>query len=140
MNLFYEARNQPLTGQRKVLDVVMNRVRNSNFPSSVCGVVSEKKQFSWYRYVSKFIPSEPTLWGGAVEKAFEDDYLERLALKKAFVMARDHYVNDLSDTTQGAIYYRTIDSIMYGNMAPVEALVGCSADGDHVFCLDIEWR
>lgn len=37
--VYYEAGFEPLEGQRAVAQVIVNRVRDPNFPSSVCGVV-----------------------------------------------------------------------------------------------------
>lgn len=37
--IYYEAASESVEGQRAVAQVVLNRVRNSAFPSSVCGVV-----------------------------------------------------------------------------------------------------
>lgn len=37
--VYYEARSEPLDGQRAVAQVVLNRVRSGAFPDSVCGVV-----------------------------------------------------------------------------------------------------
>jgi hypothetical protein len=37
--IYYEARSEPVDGQRAVAQVVLNRVRNPAFPGSVCGVV-----------------------------------------------------------------------------------------------------
>ena len=37
--IYYEARNQSLTGQMAVADVVLNRVENRRYPNDVCGVV-----------------------------------------------------------------------------------------------------
>ena len=37
--VYYEARSEPLDGQRAVAQVVLNRVRDRAFPHSVCGVV-----------------------------------------------------------------------------------------------------
>lgn len=39
--VYYEAGNEPEEGQRAVAQVVLNRVRNANWPNSVCGVVYE---------------------------------------------------------------------------------------------------
>jgi spore germination cell wall hydrolase CwlJ-like protein len=39
--VYYEAGFQPEEGQRAVAQVVLNRVRDRNFPNSVCGVVYE---------------------------------------------------------------------------------------------------
>lgn len=37
--VYYEAANEPLAGRQAVAQVVVNRVRDPNFPASVCGVV-----------------------------------------------------------------------------------------------------
>ncbi|HEX6859944.1 MAG TPA: cell wall hydrolase [Caulobacteraceae bacterium] len=37
--IYYEAGFEPLDGQRAVAQVIVNRVRDRNFPNSVCGVV-----------------------------------------------------------------------------------------------------
>jgi hypothetical protein len=39
--VYYEAALEPLDGQRAVAQVVVNRLRDPNFPKSVCGVVYE---------------------------------------------------------------------------------------------------
>ena len=40
--VYYEARSEPLDGQRAVAQVVLNRVRDRAFPKSVCGVVYQR--------------------------------------------------------------------------------------------------
>lgn len=39
--IYYEARGESNAGQLAVAEVVMNRVRNGNYPGSICGVVYE---------------------------------------------------------------------------------------------------
>ena len=54
-NVYYEARGESLDGQKAVALVTLNRVENSMFPDTICGVVNERKvvkgrtkcQFSW---------------------------------------------------------------------------------------------
>lgn len=45
--VYFEARGEPLDGQYAVADVVMNRVEDSRYPDTVCGVVFEPKAFSF---------------------------------------------------------------------------------------------
>jgi len=47
--IYYEAGNEPDDGQRAVAQVVLNRVRNANWPKSVCGVVYEGSERTDYR-------------------------------------------------------------------------------------------
>lgn len=47
MNVYFEARGEPLTGKIAVAQVTMNRV-NASANRSVCAIVKEESQFSWY--------------------------------------------------------------------------------------------
>lgn len=54
-NVYFEARNQSVTGQLAVLMVTLNRMQSGYFPRTVKGVVTQggakvkhKCQFSWY--------------------------------------------------------------------------------------------
>ena len=60
LNVYYEARGSNLADKAAVADVVLNRVNDSRYPDTVCGVVKQglqdangnmrrnKCQFSWY--------------------------------------------------------------------------------------------
>ena len=45
--IFFEARDQPHFGQRAVAEVVMTRVESPRWPDTICGVVYQRKQFSF---------------------------------------------------------------------------------------------
>jgi len=47
LNMFFEARNEPLAGQAMVAEVTLNRVASNSYPDTVCDVVWQRKQFSW---------------------------------------------------------------------------------------------
>lgn len=47
--VFYEARAESLAGKLAVARVVINRARSGRFPSSLCGVVAQRGQFSFVR-------------------------------------------------------------------------------------------
>lgn len=47
LNIYHEARGEPLQGQRAVAHVVINRVKHPAYPDDVCKVVYQDKQFSW---------------------------------------------------------------------------------------------
>lgn len=99
LNIYHEARSEPLLGQHAVAHVTMNRAGRD--PDKACGVVFAPKQFSWAnpltevkgaeraRRAAKFIP--------------KDD--------KAWLMARSvayHVVEgNLPDITKGATHYHT---------------------------------
>ncbi|WP_254605020.1 cell wall hydrolase [Sphingomonas bacterium] len=64
--VYYEARSEPLDGQRAVAQVVLNRVRDRAFPASVCRVVYQRSaagcQFSFACDGATSRPIEPRAW------------------------------------------------------------------------------
>jgi len=46
-NIYHEARGEPTLGKYAVAQVTVNRVRDSRFGNTVCGVVFQPYQFSW---------------------------------------------------------------------------------------------
>lgn len=47
LNIYYEARGESVKGQAAVAWVTLNRLQEEERPSTICGVVFEKSQFSW---------------------------------------------------------------------------------------------
>jgi N-acetylmuramoyl-L-alanine amidase len=47
--VYFESKGEPLQGQLSVAQVVMNRSSSGRFPSSICGVVKQRGQFSFVR-------------------------------------------------------------------------------------------
>jgi len=47
-NIYFEARNESLKGQMAIALVTLQRVKDPRYPNTVCGVVYDNKQFSWY--------------------------------------------------------------------------------------------
>jgi len=70
LNVYHEARSQPLIEQVAVAQVVLNRVYSPNFPDTVCGVVYHNKypnqlnkcQFSWFCDGKSDIPRDSDAW------------------------------------------------------------------------------
>lgn len=56
--VFFEAKGEPLEGQLAVAEVILNRTESGRYPSSICGVVKQKSQFSFVR--NGRIPAVPT--------------------------------------------------------------------------------
>ena len=69
--VYYEARSEPLDGQRAVAQVVLNRVRDRAFPDSICNVVYQHPanrpgcQFSFACDGSMDRPIDPRAWNVA---------------------------------------------------------------------------
>lgn len=47
--IYYESKGEPLAGQLAVAQVILNRTRSGRFASDVCGVVTQRGQFSFVR-------------------------------------------------------------------------------------------
>ena len=66
LNVYWEARNQALSGQLAVAQVTMNRVRDPRYPNDICEVVYDHRQFSWYWDGLPDSPKEPRAWENAL--------------------------------------------------------------------------
>ena len=99
LNIYWESRSEPLTGQHAVAQVTFNRAGRD--PNKVCGEVFKPKQFSWAnpltsvkgkereRRAQKFLPREDKAWETA---------------KQIAIVTIKGYVKDF---TNGAIAYHT---------------------------------
>src|SRR3546814_1142084 len=47
--IYHESRAEPLEGQLAVAEVVINRTQSPSFRRTICGVVTQPKQFSFVR-------------------------------------------------------------------------------------------
>jgi N-acetylmuramoyl-L-alanine amidase len=45
--VYFESKSEPLAGQLTVAEVLINRTQSGRFPSSLCGVVKQRGQFSF---------------------------------------------------------------------------------------------
>lgn len=98
MNIYHEARGEPLAGRIAVAEVVFNRVVSPKFPNTICEVVKDghyyqghpvrnKCQFSWWCDGKSDLPKDTVQWGEAIN-------LARTMMDKTHV-----------DITEGALYY-----------------------------------
>ena len=55
--VLHEAEAESIKGKKAVTDVVINRVRAKGYPSSVCEVVTQEKQFS---YINRTLSKAPS--------------------------------------------------------------------------------
>jgi spore germination cell wall hydrolase CwlJ-like protein len=72
-NVYFEARGEPEAGQYAVAEVTMNRKASGRYANTVCGVVYERKAFSWTEIDSLPEP-EPEAWARAQQIAEEVYY------------------------------------------------------------------
>jgi len=126
LNIYFEARDQPVLGQIAVAHVVINRVDSPRFPNDVCSVVSQgptmwdgdfpirhRCQFSWYCDGMSDKPREVRPW--------------QIAREIADLVLR----GSLSDTSGGAMFYHSI----YVNPDWSKEMRVTAIIGDHIFYL-----
>ena len=113
LNIYFEARNQPIAGQVAVSQVVMNRVESSYFPDTVCEVVfqvptrpswknpeieipvRDRCQFSWFCDGKSDTPKDKEAWDKAQFIAYGvywdlvDDQVENALWYHAYYVTPD---------------------------------------------------
>ena len=62
LNVYFEARSEPIAAQFAVAQVTINRVVSDKYPDTVCDVVWQKKQFSWTHDGKSDKPKEKKAW------------------------------------------------------------------------------
>lgn len=91
LNIYHEARGEPVIGQVAVAAVTLNRVASDRFPNTVCGVVKQSWrgtcQFSWACDGRSDHPREAEAW------------------TRAQRLARAALYNPGWDPTNGAMWY-----------------------------------
>ncbi len=93
LNIYHEARSEPLSGQLAVAKVTLNRVESKSFPHSVCEVVKQggqkrnRCQFSWWCDGKSDQPTEEKAW------------------RKSLELGRRVLADKTPDPTNGALYY-----------------------------------
>ena len=121
MNIYFEAQDQPVAGQVAVAQVVMNRVRDSRFPNTVCEVVYDGGelvkhtcQFSWYCDGKSDIPFDTFAW-------------EQAQLVASAVMAGSGHVE-----LEGVTHYHAV----YVHPYWAQSMEYVAQIGDHKFYFD----
>lgn len=78
--IWYEARSESYKAKQAVAKVVLNRVKHKSYPNSICKVVKQRKQFSWY----KNTPENHKRFNGVIDDL---NHLDYLAYQEAKIIA-----------------------------------------------------
>ncbi len=118
LNIYHEARGEPVAGRLAVGHVVLNRVRDTYFPNRACAVISqggEKPgngcQFSWWCDGRSDRPRDAIAW------------------REAVGLAKQIYAGRTADPTGGALWYHAD----YVNPGWGEYLARGPRIGHHIF-------
>src|SRR6056300_998486 len=106
LNIYYEARGSSMADQIGVSDVVLNRVRDTRYPDTVCAVVKQGRQdsngnmvrnacqFSWYCDGKADNPQDQDAWVSAQTLAWRIMKFEEFrGLTEGATHYHAHYVN-----------------------------------------------
>ncbi len=98
-NIYFEARGDGALAMLLVGQVTLNRIESNRFPNTVCGVVTQHKQFSWFS--DGLSDTAPVNTSPA----------EKEKWKKATMLARTLLTkgNVLNDLTNGSLHYHNHD-------------------------------
>ncbi len=94
-NVYFEARSQSYEGQTAIAYVALSRAKSDKFPDTLCKVVTQPNQFSWYKPGSVYIIDDLQSW------------------KSAVAVVKGARKGNLIDPSYGALYYHTASSSPY---------------------------
>ena len=96
LNIYFEARSEPIQGQIAIAEVTLNRVASPNYPDNVCEVVLQDNkdscQFSWWCDGKSDQPNEHTSL--RTSKALAQLMLEEGEYISVIGEEATHYHND----------------------------------------------
>ncbi|HUG46307.1 MAG TPA: cell wall hydrolase [Sphingomicrobium sp.] len=91
VGIYFESKGEPLIGQLAVGEVIVNRAESGRFPSTYCGVLVQRKQFSFVRGKSwPKVARQSRAWKTAVAiaKIVDQDLKDSKAGNALFFHAR----------------------------------------------------
>lgn len=120
LNVYHEARSEPVSGKLAVGYVVLNRVSDKRFPNTICDVVQQGSgklhhcQFSWWCDGKSDTPKNIKAWNESIQ------------------IAEQIYENTTHDLTSGAKWYHAD----YVSPSWARRLVQTVEIGHHIFYTD----
>jgi N-acetylmuramoyl-L-alanine amidase len=97
MNVYHEARGEPLSGQYAVANVTLNRVKADRYPDDVCRVVYQK---AWVKTTQRYVAAFSWTTDGS-----SDIPKESAAWRQAMKVASHVYYDQEPGNVKGALYY-----------------------------------
>lgn len=90
--LYFEARGESPLHQYMVADTIINRVESKRFPDTICGVVKQKHQFSFFWDGIPEVINDSTAWNNSILMA-----VHRLEVKAQVTKACHYAVSSISN-------------------------------------------
>ncbi|MBN8809061.1 MAG: cell wall hydrolase [Sphingomonas sp.] len=107
--VYFESHGEPLLGQLAVAKVILNRTRSGRYPTSICGVVTQRSQFSFVH-------------GGAMPTAPANAHY-----RTALAIAQVALTNIWEDPSEGALSFHA------RRVSPGWAMKRVKTIGNHIF-------
>jgi N-acetylmuramoyl-L-alanine amidase len=107
--VYFESHGEPLLGQLAVAKVILNRTRSGRYPTSICGVVTQRSQFSFVR-------------GGVMPEAPDNAHY-----RTALAIAEIALTNAWEDPSEGALSFHA------RRVSPGWRMTRVTTIGNHIF-------
>ena len=128
-NMYYEARNQGLAGQLAVSLVVMNRVKDSRYPNTVCGVVEQGPTRESWKKDGTYYPIKNRCQFSWFCDGKSDNPEDSKNWLKCLTLARNILQGEYGDITEGATHYHSV----YVNPYWADSLNQTVTINEHIF-------
>jgi len=125
LNVYHEAKNQSLSGQIAVAEVVMNRVADSRYPNNVCDVVKQGLTYKW----KPSVPIRNQCQFSWYCDGKSDVAKEKEAWEESLSVAKGVYYGYLDAYLEGATHYHAY----YVNPSWAETKTYITRIDDHIF-------
>lgn len=121
-NIYFEAGNQSYAGKEAVAVVTLNRTKVKSYPNDVCGVVYQRKQFSWTHLVKNHNPPKNAL----------DRRQWEIAGEVAYAALSGEIINHVGNSTHYHADYVTPSWSQSNRMKKIAKI------GSHIFYRDVK--
>jgi spore germination cell wall hydrolase CwlJ-like protein len=132
MNIYHEARGESFAGKVAVADVVMNRVQDSRYPDTICGVVHQAKLSKWHKDQGRDVPIRNQCQFSWCCDGRDDAPIKGFAWDESNLIAHNFIGFDTyQGITEGATHYHTTYVDPYWASSKGMRLIG--QIGEHLF-------
>ena len=125
MNLYHEARSEPLAGVLAVGFVTMNRVADKRYPDTVCGVVHQAKYHGW----DMVNPIKNRCQFSWYCDGLSDNPQDGKAMMESVLIAKHIMAGTVTDISEGATHYHAT----YVNPYWADDMTVVLEIGQHIF-------
>ena len=101
LNLYFEARSESIAGQLMVGFSTMNRVADTRYPNTVCGVVKQANYHAWDDKNPIRHKCQYSWFCDGMSDVPKNDK----AMLEATILAQNIYYGKVTDISQGATHY-----------------------------------